>query len=90
MGGGIELIPPLPARLAENTGYIFMQFASHRTHLSRGARELRFASAEDTSGVWLIRCRSPPTQDRRLTPNQRCVSRQAGISAEGSRCAHAL
>ena len=51
MGGGIELIPPPPARLAENARYLFMQFAGHRTHLSCGARELRFASAEDTSGV---------------------------------------
>ena len=88
MGGGIELIPPPPARigamgymydrqlrwlLAENKRYVFIQFASHRTHLSRGARELRFASAEDTSGVGSFAAAHLRLKDRRLTANQRCI-----------------
>ncbi|HEY6352637.1 MAG TPA: hypothetical protein VI636_24840 [Candidatus Angelobacter sp.] len=63
MGGGSEMIPPPPARLAENPGYIQdMQVASHHTHLSfhpdtrrtKGARvgvvALRFPS-RSTSAV---------------------------------------
>jgi len=74
MGGGIELIPPPPARLAENTGYIFMQFASHRTHLSCGTMVcLRAAPRRLARLRHLSRCvRGFATRGRcQVTPNSR-------------------
>jgi len=63
MGGGIELIPPPPARLAENTRYIFMQFASHRTHLSRG--EARICDSRAPRTLLASASSLPHTSDSR-------------------------